>query len=130
MIPGDFFGETGGPAFPHSMQMRDGDEGGTVTYHGLTARDYFAIHANASEVSSAAGNLSITAREKLVGRTYPKKNYAEVHTPADVIASVLNGDAEVTKRLQHQNDAFKFELEVIAKMRYMMADAMLAAREA
>jgi len=38
---------TGGPAFPHTVEYKGADCGGVVPYGGMTLRDYFAAKAMA-----------------------------------------------------------------------------------
>ena len=37
--------ETGGPAFPHTVEYKGADCGGVVSHGGMTLRDYFASKA-------------------------------------------------------------------------------------
>ena len=37
--------DTGGPAFPHTVEYKGADCGGVVPHGGMTLRDYFAIKA-------------------------------------------------------------------------------------
>jgi hypothetical protein len=43
--------ETGGPAFPHTVEYKGADCGGVVPHGGMTLRDYFASKAMQSLVS-------------------------------------------------------------------------------
>lgn len=101
--------ETGGPAFPTQINNSgitpikgfNGEEIKPQTfsaYPGMTLRDYFAAHS--AEVSD---EISIQYAEKIVGRKMP-----------DFAAMPLD------------NAAFWAEYRAI--MRYIEADAMLAAR--
>ena len=40
--------ETGGPAFPHTVEYKGADCGGVVPHGGMTLRDYFAAKALAA----------------------------------------------------------------------------------
>ena len=37
--------DTGGPAFPHTVEYKGADCGGVVPYGGMSLRDYFAARA-------------------------------------------------------------------------------------
>jgi hypothetical protein len=47
--------DTGGPAFPHTVEYKGADCGGVVPHGGMTLRDYFA--AKAMHGVLASGNL-------------------------------------------------------------------------
>jgi len=42
--------ETGGPAFPHTVEYKGADCGGVVPHGGMTLRDYFATHASEEDI--------------------------------------------------------------------------------
>jgi hypothetical protein len=45
--------ETGGPAFPHTVEYKGADCGGVVPHGGMTLRDYFAAKAMEAHVVRA-----------------------------------------------------------------------------
>ena len=49
--------DTGGPAFPHTVEYKGADSGGVVPHGGMSLRDYFAAKAM---VALLAGNFPIT----------------------------------------------------------------------
>ena len=57
--------ETGGPAFPHTVEYKGADCGGVVPHGGMTMRDYFAAQAVqgllASEVNAPLKVFAIRA---------------------------------------------------------------------
>jgi hypothetical protein len=59
--------ETGGPAFPHTVEYKGADCGGVVPHGGMTLRDYFAAQAVqgllASEVNAPLKVFAIRAYE-------------------------------------------------------------------
>ena len=96
--------KTGGPAFPQPSAFLNS---------GMSLRDYFAIHANNQELADISyRTLSRLAQEQIVGRSYPDEPRESGKT-----------------RALWQLEVFEFELELLAKLRFMMADAMLAERE-
>lgn len=77
---------------------------------GMTLRDYFAAKASGSEVADLIfRHASKHAKEMLAGREMP---------------------ANDSDRAKHQVEMIQFEIDVTAKIRFMVADAMLKAREA
>jgi hypothetical protein len=82
--------ETGGPAFPHTVEYKGADCGGVVPHGGMTLRDYFAA----------------------------KAMQAILPTYNNVFDDDTGGDDDPTFP------------ELLAKDAYIMADAMLKAREA
>ena len=98
--------EDGGPAFPHE----GGDFSGLYAEPGMSLRDYFAVHADqpgVAEIVSMAG-LSYSANQVWV----------DANTSIGTFDSWWRG---IT------NDE-RFNLS--ARVRYALADAMLAARKA
>lgn len=74
---------------------------------GMTLRDYFATKAAADEISSISyHHLSVTAQEEITGLKYPRRE---------------DGPGLHIERA-------KFHMAVTAALRFMFADAMLAAR--
>ncbi len=109
----------GGPAFPVPLALRQADgqpmtaaeffEGG----NGMTLRDWFARETPTDEIQSMTyKNLSLMAQERLAGMKKPASDHN------------LKGDAAV----DHQIKVMVFESRVNAALRYISADAMLAAR--
>ena len=120
---------TGGPAFARAAS-EDPDRYGDnqefyPPYDGMTLLDYFAIHIDSSEIEAIVhSSLSFNARELIVGRKFP----VEPPDKAEFPASILSRDHDA--RMQYQLAVFEFNAELRAKLRYKMAGAMLAAREA
>ena len=46
--------DTGGPAFPHTVEYKGADCGGVVPHGGMTLRDYFAAKAMESLILEVA----------------------------------------------------------------------------
>lgn len=114
----------GGPAFPHDVPVSAGG-GGPITYHGMTLRDYFATHADADEIEAAVHNsLSLASKELIVGRKRPVEPPGKAAFPGALVL----GDHDA--RMQYQLALFEFNADLAARLRYKMADAMLAARDA
>lgn len=89
----------GGPAFPASSAF----------FKGMTLRDYFAVKAPLSQ--ECIGSIAY----QIVGRKAPEwTEFMET-----------NKDA----RIAYQWEKLKYEMELDAALRFMWADAMLAARE-
>jgi hypothetical protein len=51
--------ETGGPAFPHTVEYKGADCGGVVPHGGMTLRDYFAAKAMQGILADPNGNPSV-----------------------------------------------------------------------
>jgi len=108
----------GGSAFPSHGSM------GEVVQEGMSLLDYFAIHADSSEIEAAVHNsLSYASRELIVGRKCPERPQEKEGFPA----SILSRDHDA--HMKYQIALFEFNAELMAKLRYKMADAMLKARE-
>ena len=43
--------DTGGPAFPHTVEYKGADCGGVVPHGGMSLRDYFAAHVAVGAMS-------------------------------------------------------------------------------
>lgn len=56
----------GGPAFPTEVEHLD--NGDTVLHHGMSLRDYFAIHAHADAVASFVGSQADYVRQPISSR--------------------------------------------------------------
>lgn len=105
--------DDGGSAFPHlpyatdSQNWSDGSKG-------MSLRDYFARNVPQDEVSEMTWkHLSLLAQEKLAGMKRPDRN------------SDLRGDENINQQIE----MMKFHAKVTAALRYIAADAMLAARK-
>jgi len=44
--------DTGGPAFPHTVEYKGADCGGVVPHGGMTLRDYFAAKASEEDIKA------------------------------------------------------------------------------
>ena len=51
--------ETGGPAFPHTVEYKGADCGGVVPHGGMTLRDYFAAKAMAAVIINSDHNSTV-----------------------------------------------------------------------
>ena len=102
--------DDGGSAFPlagssdYSYEPQDG----------MSLRDYFARNVPQDEVSEMTWkHLSLLAQEKLAGMKRPDRN------------SDLRGEENINQQIE----TMKFHAKVTAALRYIAADAMLAARK-
>ena len=107
----------GGPAFP--QPCTEGGHAANSPYPiaggGLSVRDWFAAMTPSDRIQFVYSDfLSRAANEKLVGRKYP--------------ALENHSDATPEQKIAYQIDEAKFRMELDAAIRYMSADAMLAAR--
>ena len=60
---------TGGPAFPHTIEYRGTDCGGVVPHGGMTLRDYFAAKAMAAVIiASDSNSTSIIEIDNWLGK--------------------------------------------------------------
>lgn len=96
--------EAGGPAFP--FQFDFGNEG-QVSCVGMTLRDWFAGSEKAPD------EISVDYAEALTGRAHPHKS-----------TTLGRIDPKATI------ETIQFWADAQARYRYIMADAMLAARKA
>lgn len=104
----------GGPAFPHD-NLELGDRH-LIAQPGMTLRDYFAQSAPFAEIEELQRkHLSRLAQETLVGRAYPSEPRRESKTSSEDI-------------VKYQLECARFFADVGAALRFMHADAMLAAR--
>jgi hypothetical protein len=53
---------TGGPAFPHTVEYKGADCGGVVPHGGMTLRDYFAAQALQGAISHGLFNSQKTEK--------------------------------------------------------------------
>jgi hypothetical protein len=107
--------EDGGPAFPttiHGVTEFSGQP--TIdTYEGMSLRDWFAQKAPLAEIEEIKfKNLSRVSAEVLAGRSHP----VEPRKPTR------------EELVSYQIDVVKWQAEVTAALRFIMADAMLKAR--
>lgn len=59
--------DTGGPAFPHTVEYKGADCGGVVPHGGMTVRDYFAARAMQGLL---AGKLTSTDLRLIANDSY------------------------------------------------------------
>ena len=52
--------DTGGPAFPHTVEYKGADCGGVVPHGGMTLRDYFAAKAMQSAYLHFSAEAEVT----------------------------------------------------------------------
>ena len=57
---------TGGPAFPHTVEYKGADCGGAVPHGGMTLRDYFAAKALQGQLSMPEVLAAISAGDTTV----------------------------------------------------------------
>ena len=103
--------DDGGPV---ASIMTLGDKGEVVPVGGLSIRDYFARAVPHDEVSEMTyKHLSHLAQQRLAGMPYPEENR----------------DARGEAAVNYQIAVMQFHARVNAALRYISADAMLAARK-
>ena len=106
----------GGPAFPvdHEFVRPDANEEQLRAACGMTLRDYLARNTPHDEVCEMTyKHLSLLAQERLAGMKRPESD------------SNLRGEAVVDQQIA----LMTFYAKVNAALRYISADAMLAARK-
>ncbi len=106
----------GGQAFPQPMTVGPNDDL-YPAYPGMTLRDWFATTIDKDEYGDIISrNLPRETAELLAG-AYPTN-------PGDG----QRMQPEKTERMRYRLDCLAWEFRVRAELRYMMADAMLVAR--
>lgn len=103
----------GGSAFPSTPLGDDGKPGGAHRF-GMSLRDWFAQSQPSDDIQELSyRHLSLAARRLLVEEQWPD---APGH------------DASQEEHVKYQIDKARWHAKVAAALRYMHADAMLAAR--
>ena len=62
--------DTGGPAFPHTVEYKGSECGGVVPHGGMTLRDYFAAKAMQGELASQSPENEYTNLDALAALSY------------------------------------------------------------
>jgi len=106
--------DDGGPAYPSGKSEAPGYENSLPYYEGMSLRDWFARNTPHDEVCEMTyKHLSLLAQERLAGTKCP------------AVDRELRGEAVIDQQIA----VMVFHAQVNAALRYISADAMLAARK-